>query len=288
MDGMKGYANAGLLVTPRRTCRMVDQTTATPRPLVLDLRPPDAYAAGHIPGAVHLDLWGVSLIDTDPAPLKAFMWMIEHVLRDPRRRRRRRRSSSTTSSRACAPRARSGFSSTSAIRRVRLLDGGFSAWTRGRAAGHARRRRRRRRASGPARATTQTLATWRDVRDALGQPRRGHPRHAQRRRVLRHHRARDARRRDSRRRAHRVDAQPRRPTATFKPAAELRTMYEDAGVTPDREVITYCQGGYRAAHSYWRCGCSAIRACATTSARGRNGATATDLPDRNPSRTDRN
>ena len=27
-------------------------------------------------------------------------------------------------------------------------------------------------------------------------------------------------------------------------------MYEDAGVTPDREVITYCQGGYRAAHSY--------------------------------------
>jgi thiosulfate/3-mercaptopyruvate sulfurtransferase len=27
-------------------------------------------------------------------------------------------------------------------------------------------------------------------------------------------------------------------------------MYSDAGVTPDREVITYCQGGYRAAHSY--------------------------------------
>jgi hypothetical protein len=38
------------------------------------------YAAGHIPTAIHLDLWGVSLIDTDPAPLKAFMWMIEHVL----------------------------------------------------------------------------------------------------------------------------------------------------------------------------------------------------------------
>ena len=27
-------------------------------------------------------------------------------------------------------------------------------------------------------------------------------------------------------------------------------MYERAGVTPDREVVTYCQGGYRAAHSY--------------------------------------
>ena len=36
----------------------------------------------------------------------------------------------------------------------------------------------------------------------------------------------------------------------FKPAAELRAMYEQAGVTPDREVITYCQGGYRAAHGY--------------------------------------
>ena len=26
--------------------------------------------------------------------------------------------------------------------------------------------------------------------------------------------------------------------------------YTAAGVTPDREVITYCQGGYRAAHTY--------------------------------------
>ena len=40
------------------------------------------------------------------------------------------------------------------------------------------------------------------------------------------------------------------PDGAFKPAAELRSMYEEAGVTPDREVITYCQGGYRAAHSY--------------------------------------
>jgi thiosulfate/3-mercaptopyruvate sulfurtransferase len=36
----------------------------------------------------------------------------------------------------------------------------------------------------------------------------------------------------------------------FKPAAELRAMYEGAGVTPDREVVSYCQGGYRAAHTY--------------------------------------
>ena len=36
----------------------------------------------------------------------------------------------------------------------------------------------------------------------------------------------------------------------FKPREDLRAMYEKAGVTPDREVVTYCQGGYRAAHSY--------------------------------------
>ena len=40
------------------------------------------------------------------------------------------------------------------------------------------------------------------------------------------------------------------PSGDFKPARELKKMYEDAGVTPDREVIAYCQGGYRAAHSY--------------------------------------
>jgi thiosulfate/3-mercaptopyruvate sulfurtransferase len=36
---------------------------------------------------------------------------------------------------------------------------------------------------------------------------------------------------------------------TFKPAAELRTMYEAAGVTRDKAVITYCQTGVRAAHA---------------------------------------
>jgi len=41
-----------------------------------------------------------------------------------------------------------------------------------------------------------------------------------------------------------------RPDGTFKSPAELEAMYQKAGVTPDREVITYCQGGYRAAHAY--------------------------------------
>ena len=40
------------------------------------------------------------------------------------------------------------------------------------------------------------------------------------------------------------------PEGAFKPAGELRAMYQKAGVMPDRRSCTYCQGGYRAAHSY--------------------------------------
>src|SRR6476660_97950 len=73
---MAGYANAHLLINP---ADLACDLEGDARPLVIDLRPPEDFANGHIPGAVHLDLWGVSLIDTDPAPLRAFMWMIDHL-----------------------------------------------------------------------------------------------------------------------------------------------------------------------------------------------------------------
>ena len=47
---------------------------------LIDVRPAEDFATGHIPGAVHFDLFGLSLIDTREAPLKAFMHMIHHVL----------------------------------------------------------------------------------------------------------------------------------------------------------------------------------------------------------------
>jgi thiosulfate/3-mercaptopyruvate sulfurtransferase len=40
------------------------------------------------------------------------------------------------------------------------------------------------------------------------------------------------------------------PDGTYKSGDELKAMYAALGVTPDREVVTYCQGGYRAAHTY--------------------------------------
>src|SRR3954468_18150592 len=67
-----------LLVTPQALAASLAEPPR--RPLLLDVRAAEAFAAGHLPEAVHLDLWGFSLPDTDEAPLRSFLWMIEHVL----------------------------------------------------------------------------------------------------------------------------------------------------------------------------------------------------------------
>jgi thiosulfate/3-mercaptopyruvate sulfurtransferase len=133
-------------------------------------------------------------------------------------------------------------------RSVRMLDGGFGAWT---AAGYEVTRD----APPPPKSEWtgarqgHTLATYKEVRNALGR----------RDAVILDTRS-DAEYSGAAVRAKRGGAIPgavhiewtRNLSAfgEFKSADELRRMYEDAGVTPQREVITYCQGGYRAAHSY--------------------------------------
>jgi thiosulfate/3-mercaptopyruvate sulfurtransferase len=243
---MKGYANPTLLVTPQELAAAIDGDGAK-RPLLLDLRPPEAYVAGHIPGAVHLDLWGVSLIDTDPAPLKAFMWMVEHVLAA---------HGVDASTPVVVSDDQSGIRAARAFwfleyfghPSVQLLDGGFTAWI---SAGLPVARD----AAPPPKSEWtgtregQKLATWKEVRSALG---RGDT-------VILDTRT-DGEYTGAAVRARRGGAVPgavhiewtRNLTAEgdFKPSSELKKMYEDAGVTPDRDVITYCQGGYRAAHSY--------------------------------------
>ncbi|WP_158601985.1 sulfurtransferase [Pararobbsia silviterrae] len=37
----------------------------------------------------------------------------------------------------------------------------------------------------------------------------------------------------------------------FKPVAQLRAQYEALGLTPDDEIVTFCGGGVRAAHTYY-------------------------------------
>lgn len=36
----------------------------------------------------------------------------------------------------------------------------------------------------------------------------------------------------------------------FKPAEQLRRIYEEIGVTPDKEIVVYCQTHHRSSHSY--------------------------------------
>jgi thiosulfate/3-mercaptopyruvate sulfurtransferase len=240
----KGFANPQLLVSPGELAKGLEGER---RPLILDLRAAEDFASGHIPAAVHVDLWGVSLIDTDPAPLRAFMWMIDHVLN-------LRGVSADTP--VVVYDEQSGVRAARAFwfleyfghPDTRMLDGGFGAWTR---AGLPVTRD----TTPPPRSTwsgipqSSTIATWRDVKERLGESGT----------VILDTRT-DEEYSGAIARAKRGGAIPGAvhiewknnltPAGEFKPASELRAMYESSGVTPDKEVITYCQGGYRAAHSY--------------------------------------
>jgi thiosulfate/3-mercaptopyruvate sulfurtransferase len=46
-------------------------------------------------------------------------------------------------------------------------------------------------------------------------------------------------------------AQAVRDDGTFKPADELRELYESKGVTPEKEVTAYCRIGERSAHTWF-------------------------------------
>ncbi len=241
---MDAFPNSHLVLTPRALARKLESGAPL---LLLDLRPPEAYVAGHIPGAIHLDIWGVSLIDTDPAPLKAFMWMIEHVLQ-------------VHGVDAATPVVvydeQSGVRAARAFwfleyfghPSVQMLDGGFTAWAAENLPVSVD-------ASPPPQSEWtgsregRHLATWREVRDAIGKQDA----------VIVDTRS-DAEHEGTHVRARRGGAVPGAvhiewtrnlaPSGAFKPAAELKQMYETAGVTPDREIVTYCQGGYRASNSY--------------------------------------
>jgi thiosulfate/3-mercaptopyruvate sulfurtransferase len=42
-----------------------------------------------------------------------------------------------------------------------------------------------------------------------------------------------------------------RDDGTFKPAEELREIYEGKGITPDKEIVAYCRIGERSAHTWF-------------------------------------
>ena len=230
-----------LLITP------AELHASVPAPLVLDLRPAEQFARGQIPGAVHLDLWCVSLIDTDEAPLRAFMWMIGHLfaLRGVTPER-----PVVVHDEISGLRAARAFWFLEYLGHpdVRLLDGGFTAWT---AAGFA--------ASTEPRAPTPSawhgtahpdlIASLQYVRAQLGRAET----------TIIDTRC-DAEWYGEEVRAKRGGAIPGAvhlewtqnltDEGRFKPREALEAMYSAAGISPDHEIVTYCQGGYRAAHTY--------------------------------------
>jgi thiosulfate/3-mercaptopyruvate sulfurtransferase len=214
---------------------------------IIDVRSAEDFARGHIPGATHFDLFGLSLIDTSEAPLKAFMFMIHHVfeLRGVSENKQIVFYENNSGMRA----ARGlWFLEFFGHPDVKMLDGGFKAW----------------KAAGapvttdvtPPQAAAFKIAERREVLASADD-------------VLRSLDKKDVALLDTRSQGEYLGTHVRAarggtipgsihiewtdniaPDGKFKSNDELKAMYDKAGITRDKEVVSYCQGGYRAAHSY--------------------------------------
>jgi thiosulfate/3-mercaptopyruvate sulfurtransferase len=228
----RGYANPQILWTAAELHGRLND----PKLCLIDTRAGEEYSQGHIPGAQLFDLFGISLSDTDPAPLKAFSWMIEYMM------------SFRGVSFDKTVVFYAGTSDTRAARGfwfleyfghpdVHILDGGIRAW---REAGYpvTTEAKLAKQAPFEAKYRPQTLATYQDIRERLAQgdvaildvrsegEYRGTSVRATRGGTIPgaiHFEW-----------THNVDEKGR-----FKPAEELRRQYEALGITPDKEVICF-------------------------------------------------
>jgi len=239
----KQYARATLLTTAEELQKKLGASDLC----LIDVRPAEQFAQEHIPGAVHFDLFGLSLVDTREAPLKAFMVMIHHVLE---LRGVNEGKEVVFYEENSGMRAARGlwFLEYFGHPNVRMLDGGIQAW---KSAGFPVTTE----AIAPKAANFKTnerrevLATADDVLNSLNKKEFS---------IL------DTRSEGEYRgthvRAARGGAIPGAihiewtdnldADGKFKSNEDLQAMYRKAGIAPEKEVLSYCQGGYRAAHSY--------------------------------------
>lgn len=239
----KKYTRSELLTTPAE----LKDNLGNANLCLIDTRPAEQFAQGHIPGSIHFDLFGLSLIDTSPAPLKAFLSMIHHLLE---------LRGVSLEKEVVFYEDNSGMRAARGLwfleyfghEKVEVLDGGIQAW---REAGYPTTTE----AIAPktSRFTIaerkELLATADDVLHSLGK-----------RTVSIVDTRSDDEYMGRNIRAARGGAIPGAvhlewtnnldSSGRYKLEAELRQMYQDLGVTPDKEIIPYCQGGYRSAHTY--------------------------------------
>jgi thiosulfate/3-mercaptopyruvate sulfurtransferase len=237
------YTRSKLLTTPEETKTKL----RSPNLCLIDTRPAERFAQGHIPGAVHFDLFGLSLVDTRPDPLKAFLIMIHHLFE---MRGVEAEKEVIFYEEVSGMRAARGlwFLEYFGHPSVCVLDGGIRAWTQ---RGYPVTTD----VNSPKTTQFKTaerrnlLATADDVLQSLGKDNVN---------IL------DTRSDDeymgTKIRAARGGAIPGaihvewtqnlNQEGRYKSPSELKAMYAMAGIIPEHEVIPYCQGGYRSAQSY--------------------------------------
>ncbi len=248
---ISNFPDQSLLLDAEELSNCLDNIT------LLDLRPTEDFALGHIPGAKHIDIYGISLNDTSKEPLEAFL-SIFNVLFGSRGVQAEKpvvvydHESGERASRAVWLLRVLGHPN------VRLLDGGSGAWTRS-----GRKLVGVRSADTPiapdkapptpppfvGKKRLDLLATRFDVHEAIGRDD-----------VVVLDVRRESENKGIEKRARRAGAIPGSvhifwrdhldADGKLRPADEIRSLYEANGVTPDKSVIAFCQGGYRSANTF--------------------------------------
>jgi thiosulfate/3-mercaptopyruvate sulfurtransferase len=237
------YAHAELLWTIEELQRHLQD----PRLVLLDLRPPESYSNGHIPGSRSLDIFGISLIDTRPQALEAYLWIIEHLIQA-----KGVNADSTVVIYDDVAGMRSArlfwFLEFFGHNDVHILNGGFNAWT---AAGLPTTQNAEAAQPGnfKMKQRRDLLATAEDVLERLGNKdtvlidtRSDAEYTGELVRAARGGRIPGA--------IHLEWTQNLDEAGFLKNADVLTKMYAAKGILPEKEAIPYCQGGYRAAHTY--------------------------------------
>ncbi len=218
-----------------------------PDQVVVDTRPGEEYAQGHLPGAVHWDLGGLVLHDTTEAVLHAFQWLIRGLIQ---MRGIRPEQDVVFYDHDTGPRAARGYWLLTHFRhrRVQVLHGGYAHWKRQNApvttAAEVPQP-----SDYPLAVQWDCLATAQDIVERLGRvetvlldTRRPTEYYGTERRAARAGCIPGA--------VHVEFTENLTPDGRLKAPADLAEMYQAKGVTPDKEVVCYCQGGYRSAQTY--------------------------------------
>jgi thiosulfate/3-mercaptopyruvate sulfurtransferase len=229
------------------TAEWVQARLNDPGVRVVDGRPPAQYAAGHIPGATNVDFVDLGTRDTSAEGVRAWIARMEEAFSA---------AGVADGQTVVFYEEASGYLAARGVWALtylghdgaRLLDGGLGAW---RAAGYSVTADPS--AVAPtafrARPRPEEMAGYEDILARLGDGqtqlldvRRPGEWNGTEIRSTRGGRIPGAVHLDW---EHNLDASGR-----FKSPAELAAQYRDLGIERDREVIPYCQGGYRSANTW--------------------------------------